>query len=133
MHGRVPPHGVCDTHGGTEEGGEAEESDEDGGHLADSVGLSGSLAVHHHAALRGETQHRPGSEVMSPLPSQLSEELEDESRKTLHICHVWSQCRRSAGMQTSKGQKCEAVFQVAEVSEGTPPLQKILCFSSFPF
>lgn len=55
----VPPHGVCDTHRSTEEGGEAEEGDEDGGHLADSVRLPGSLTVHHHAALWGEqTQAR---------------------------------------------------------------------------
>lgn len=45
------PHGVCDTNRGTEEGGEAEESDEDGRHLADSVWPPGGLTVHHHAAL----------------------------------------------------------------------------------
>lgn len=46
-----PPHGVGDTDGGTEEGGEAEQRDEDGGHLADSVRLAGRLAVVHDAAL----------------------------------------------------------------------------------
>lgn len=49
MH--APPHGVRDADGGAEEGGEAEQRDEDGGHLADSVGLPGRLAVVHHAAL----------------------------------------------------------------------------------
>lgn len=49
MH--APPHGVRDADGGAEEGGEAEQCDEDGGHLADSVGLPGGLAVVHHAAL----------------------------------------------------------------------------------
>lgn len=49
MH--APPHGVRDADGGAEEGGEAEQCDEDGGHLADSVGLPGRLAVVHHAAL----------------------------------------------------------------------------------
>lgn len=66
---RVPPHGVCDTHGGTKEGGEAEESDEDGGHLADSVWLSGSLTVHHHTALWGNKKHRPKSEVITSIPT----------------------------------------------------------------
>lgn len=45
------PHGVCDTDRGAEEGGEAEECNEDGCHLADSVRLPGRLTVHHHAAL----------------------------------------------------------------------------------
>ena len=57
------PHGVGDTHRGTEEGGETEEGDEDGGHLADSVWPPGGLTVHHHAALWREKQHRLGSEV----------------------------------------------------------------------
>lgn len=46
-----PPHGVGDADGGAKEGGEAEQRDEDGGHLADSVGLPGCLAVVHDAAL----------------------------------------------------------------------------------
>lgn len=49
-----PPHGVGDADGGSEEGGEAEQRDEDGGHLADSVGLPGRLAVGHDAALWAE-------------------------------------------------------------------------------
>lgn len=66
----VPPHGVCDTHRSTEERGEAEEGDEDGGHLADSVRLPGSLTVHHHAALWGE--QNTGQGQRSLLPSQQS-------------------------------------------------------------
>lgn len=56
----VPPHGVCDTHRGPKEGGEAEESDEDGGHLADSVWLPGGLTVHHHTALCGQKRKKAG-------------------------------------------------------------------------
>lgn len=51
MSAWLPPHGVCDTNRGTEEGGKTEKSDEDGGHLADSVWLPGSLTVDHYAAL----------------------------------------------------------------------------------
>lgn len=69
----VPPHGVCDTHRGTEEGGEAEEGDEDGGHLADSVWLPGGLTVHHHAALWEQITGRGQGSL---LPSQLSEARE---------------------------------------------------------
>lgn len=65
----IPPHGVCDTHRGTEEGGEAEESDEDGGHLAHSVRPPGGLTVHHHAALWGENNTCGGHR--SRLPSQI--------------------------------------------------------------
>lgn len=50
----IPPHGVCDTHRGTNERGHAEECDEDGGHLAHSVWLPGGLTVHHHTALWAE-------------------------------------------------------------------------------
>lgn len=50
----IPPHGVGDTHGSAEERREAEKRDEDGGHLADAVGLPRGLAVHHHAALWAE-------------------------------------------------------------------------------
>lgn len=50
----VPPHGVRDAHGGTQEGREAKECDEDGGHLGDSVRLPGGLTVHHHTALWAE-------------------------------------------------------------------------------
>lgn len=50
----VPPHGVGDAHRSTEERREAEERDEDGGHLADAVGFPRGLAVPHHAALWAE-------------------------------------------------------------------------------
>lgn len=61
---RVPPHGICDTHGGAEEGGDAKESDEDGGHLAGSVWLPGGLTVQHHTALwNKEITQELGSEV----------------------------------------------------------------------
>lgn len=64
----VPPHGVCDAHGGTEEGGEAQEGDEDGGHLADSVCPAGGLTVHHHTALwEGKTQTQMIREVRGHL------------------------------------------------------------------
>lgn len=49
-----PPHGVGDTDGGAKEGGKAEQRDEDGGHLADSVRLPGRLAVGHDAALKAD-------------------------------------------------------------------------------
>lgn len=62
MCASLPPHGVSDTHRGPDEGGEAEECDEDRGHLADSVWLPGRLTVHHHAALWGKTKRRPASE-----------------------------------------------------------------------
>lgn len=53
----MPPHGVGDTHRSTEERREAEQSDEDGGHLADPVGFPRGLTVHHHAALWEEHTH----------------------------------------------------------------------------
>lgn len=75
----IPPHGVCDTHRGTEEGGEAEESDEDGGHLADSVRPPGGLTVHHHAALWGENNTGGGSKVTASITA-IRQKSEDNMR-----------------------------------------------------
>ncbi|PWA16875.1 hypothetical protein CCH79_00012705 [Gambusia affinis] len=79
----VPPHGVCDADGGTEEGGEAQEGDEDGGHLADSVRPAGGLAVHHHTALwEGRTQ----TQMIRGIRGQPQSHTKHKSSSSLRIC-----------------------------------------------
>lgn len=52
------PHGVGDAHRCAQEGREAEEGDEEGGHLTRPPCLSGSLTVHHQTRLHEREKER---------------------------------------------------------------------------